>query len=313
MSNNHVIVGAGPVGTELATLLAEAGEEVTIVTRSGRGIDHAAVTRVAADASDPGALTAAADGATALYNCANPGDYTVWQDVWPPLAASILDAARETGAVLVTAASLYPYGPVDVPMVEGMPDVATDKKGRLRAGMWADALAAHQTGEIRAVEVRGSDYMGAGVGKNGHISRNVPAALAGKGVRVIGDPDVPHAWTDVLDMARTLATVAADPDAWGRVWHAPTNAPRTQREALTDVLAAAGKPPVSVKSFPMPVMRMVGRFNPMVREIMDMSYMFTRPYVLDSSAAEASFGLKPTPWDEMCLRTAGLTSGRRQP
>ncbi|UPK73505.1 NAD-dependent epimerase/dehydratase family protein [Nocardioidaceae bacterium SCSIO 66511] len=304
MTDKHVIVGAGPVGTELATLLATAGKQVTVVTRSGRGPQREGIRLVAADASEVSSLVSAADGAAALYNCANPGDYTSWQEVWPPLASSILDTARKTGAVLVTAASLYPYGPVEVPMVEGMPDAATDKKGRLRAQMWSDALAAHQAGDIRAVEVRGSDYMGVGVGQNGHVSRNVPSALAGKVARVIGDPDVPHSWTDVLDMARTLAAAADDEDSWGRVWHAPTNAPRTQREALTDVLAAAGRPAVAVKPFPMRTMRLVGRFNAMVHELMEMSYMFTRPYVLDSSAAEERFGLQPTPWGEICRRTA---------
>ncbi|UYM05560.1 NAD-dependent epimerase/dehydratase family protein [Solicola gregarius] len=304
MSDKHVIVGAGPVGTELATVLAAADKQVTVVTRSGRGVEARNVSRVAADASDGDGLARLTDGAVALYNCANPGDYTTWQAVWPPLAASLLGAARKTGAVLVTAASLYPYGPVDVPMVEDLPDAATDKKGLIRAGMWADALDAHRAGEARVVEVRGSDYVGTGVGKNGHVSRNLPRALAGKGVRVIGDPDLPHSWTDVLDMARTLAAVADDADAWGRVWHAPTNAPRTQSEALGDVLAAVGKRPVPVKPFPMRTMRLIGRFNPMVRELMDMSYMFTRPYVLDSSAAEERYGLEPTPWDEVCRRTA---------
>lgn len=304
MSNEHVIVGAGPVGTELATLLAEAGKEVTVVTRSGRGLDAPNVTRVASDASDPEDLTRIVDGAAVLYNCANPGDYTTWEQVWPPLAASLLDAARKTGAVLATAASLYPYGPVTTAMVEGMPDAATDKKGRLRAQMWADALAAHRAGEIRAVEVRGSDYMGTGVGQNGHVTRNLPRALAGKTVRVIGNADVAHSWTDVRDMARALAAVAETESAWGQVWHAPTNAPRTQREALSDVLAAAGKPAVAVKTMPMPAMRLAGRFNGFVGELMDLSYQFTTPYVLDSSAIESELGLSPTPWDEVCRRTS---------
>ena len=304
MSDKHVIVGAGPVGTELAALLAAAGNDVTVVTRSGRGLDDPNVTRVAADAGDAGVLSDITMGATALYNCANPADYTTWQDVWPPLAAGLLDTARKTGAVLATAASLYPYGPVTRPMVEGMPDAATDKKGRIRARMWADALAAHRAGEVHAVEVRGSDYLGTGVGQNGHISRNLPRALEGKSVRAIGDVDAPHSWTDVRDMARALAVVADTESAWGRVWHAPTNAPRTQREVLADVLAAAGKPPVSIKPIPMPVMRVVGRFNGLVGELLDLSYQFTRPYVLDSSAIEAEFGLEPTPWDEVCQRTA---------
>ena len=309
MTNRHVIVGAGPVGSELARLLAARGKEVVVVTRSGSGVDAPNVTRAAADAADADALTRIADGAAVLYNCANPSDYTTWQDVWPPLAASLLAAARKTGAVHATAASLYPYGPVDVAMTESLPDAATDKKGLIRARMWADALAAHRAGEVRAVEVRGSDYLGPDVGANGHVTRLLPAALRGKAVRVLGDPDLPHSWTDVQDMARALAAVAERESAWGRVWHAPTNPPRSQREALSDVLAAAGSRPVAVRRYPMPVMRLAAKASPLVRELMDLSYQFTRPYVLDSGAIERELGLRATPWGEVCRRTA--TSARR--
>lgn len=303
MSNRHVIVGAGPIGSALAHLLIDQDKEVTVVSRSGRTINGASAVNVAAvDASDADALTRVTEGAAALYNCANPASYTTWQDVWPPLASSLLETARATGAVLVTASSLYAYGPVDRPMVEGMPDAATDKKGRIRAKMWADVLAAHQAGEISGVEVRGSDY--AGRGAYSHLNRLVPAAMQGKTVRVIGDPDQPHSWTDVLDMARTLAAVAENEVTWGRVWHAPTNPPRTQREALTDVLASVGKPPVPVKAIPRWATTVLGKVVPLVRELNDMTYQFTRPYVLDSSAAEAELGLQPTPWDEVCVRTA---------
>jgi nucleoside-diphosphate-sugar epimerase len=176
MTQKHLIVGAGPVGTETARLLSEAGHEVVAVTRSGSRPDCAGVRRVAADASDPETLAALADGATAIYNCANPSDYTAWARVWPLLAESLLIAAERSGAVLVTASSLYGYGPVTEPMVEGQPDRATDSKGRIRAGMLAEARRRHEAGRIRAVEVRGSDYMGAGVGANGHIPRQLPTA-----------------------------------------------------------------------------------------------------------------------------------------
>ena len=161
--------------------------------------------------------------------------------MWPPLAASLLTAAERTGAALVITGNLYPYGPTESPMVEGQPDRATDHKGRLRARMWAEALSRHRgRAGSHAVEVRGSDYLGPGVGGNGHISRHVPTARRGKAAQVIGRPDLPHTWTDVGDMARTLAAVADREDSWGQVWHAPSNEPRSQREALTDVLAAGG-------------------------------------------------------------------------
>ncbi|MDZ4236189.1 MAG: NAD-binding protein, partial [Dietzia sp.] len=82
----HVIVGAGPVGSSLARILADDGEPVIVVTRSGSGPGSDGVRSVAADASDPEALSRIASGAAAIYNCANPGSYTQWERLWPPLA-----------------------------------------------------------------------------------------------------------------------------------------------------------------------------------------------------------------------------------
>ncbi|GAA1145228.1 NAD-dependent epimerase/dehydratase family protein [Nocardioides aquiterrae] len=301
----HVVVGAGPVGRATATELAAAGHEVVLVSRSGSGPEVAGVRREAADAADADRLTELATGATALYNCVNPPDYTVWPTFWPPVAEAFLVAAERTGALLATASCLYAYGPVDVPMTEDLPDVAPGAKARLRAGMWAEARARHDAGRIRAVEVRGSDYMGPGVSVDaGHIARVAPAALAGRTVRVIGRPDVPHSFTDVRDMARALVAVAAAPQTWGRVWHAPTNAPVTQAEAIADVCRAAGREPVQVKAYPRGTLALSGLVVPVMREMWETAYQFQRPYVLDSSAIERELGLAPTPWDEVCRATA---------
>ncbi len=300
----HLVVGAGPVGTETARLLAEAGHEVVVVTRSGARPDISGVRKVAADASDADTLTSLTLGATALYNCANPAEYTIWERVWPPLAESLLTAAESSGATLVTASSLYGYGPSSQPMVEGQADRATDRKGRIRADMWAEARSRHQAGRIRAVEVRGSDYVGAGVGPNGHIPRQLPTARKGRTAWVMGSPDQPHTWTDVIDMARTLVAVAGREDSWGQVWHAPSNALRTQREALTDVLAAEGRPAVAVRSYPRLVTAVGGRVSRLMRELNEMAYMFERPYEMSSSRTQEFLGIAPTPWPEVCRRTA---------
>ena len=308
--SKHVIVGAGPVGTETARLLLAAGHQVISVTRSGSGPQLDGVQRIAADASDQSRLTEIATGAVALYNCANPSHYGSWEKVWPRLWSSLLGTAEATGAVLVSASSLYAYGPVDQVMTEDLPDVATEKNGRIRAGMWAEAKRLHDQGRIRAVEVRASDYAGAGVGANGHLTRNVPAALQGKAVWFLGDPDQPHSWTDVLDVGRALVAVADRPDAYGKVWLAPTNPPRSAREAMTDVLAAAGRPMVAMHRVPGLVVRAGGLVNADLRQFGVMGYIMRRPYVIDSSAIEKELGLAPTPWTEVCRRTADLGLSR---
>jgi nucleoside-diphosphate-sugar epimerase len=305
MSDRHVIIGAGPVGRSVAEVLAERGADVVLASRSGEGPEVAGARRVAVDAADGEALSRLADGAQVLYNCVNPPRYDVWPTVWPPIAAALLTAAERSGALLAVTGNLYPYGPVDGPMVEGMPDAAPGHKAQLRARMTAEAFELHRAGRIRAVEVRGADYVGGPLGQSAHVPRVVPAALQGKHVRVIGNAHLPHTWTDVHDMGRALVAVAGTESAWGRVWHAPSNAPRTQSEAVNDVLASVGKSPVKVSAYPKAVTWTAGLFDGQMRELRETEYQFTRPYVMDSSAITAELGLEPTPWDEVCRRTAG--------
>jgi len=305
MNERHVVVGAGPVGLATARLLAEQGKEVVLVSRSGTGPEVPEVRREAADAADGPGLSKLAEGAQALYNCVNPPSYTVWPEFWPPVAAAFLEAAEWSGAVLVTAAPLYAYGPVDGAMTEDLPDAATTKKALIRGGMWAEAKRRHDEGRISAVEVRGSDYMGPGVPTaTGHIARIAPAALRGKTVYVFGSPQQPHSFTDVRDMARALVGVASEPSAWGRVWHAPTNPAKTQTEVLEDVAASVGRTIGKVRSMPHVLLSVGGAVVPLLRELRETEYEFTAPYVLDSSDIEEQLGLAPTPWDEVCRATA---------
>jgi nucleoside-diphosphate-sugar epimerase len=305
MNERHVVVGAGPVGLATARLLAGQGKEVVLVSRSGSGPEVPGVRREAADAADGAGLGKLAEGAHALYNCVNPPSYTVWPEFWPPVAAAFLEAAEWSGAVLVTAAPLYAYGPVDGSMTEELPDAATTKKALIRGGMWAEAKRRHEAGRISAVEVRGSDYMGPGVPTaTGHIARVAPGALKGKTVYVFGSPDQPHSFTDVRDMARALVAVASEPSAWGRVWHAPTNPARTQREVLQDVAASVGTSIGKVRSMPHVLLSVGGAVVPLLRELRETEYEFTAPYVLDSSDIEEKLGLAPTPWADVCRATA---------
>src|SRR5580700_10717137 len=86
--SEHVIVGAGAVGSAAALLLAERGEHVSIVSRHGSGPEHQGISRIAADATDAERLTALTSGAVALYNCASP-QYHQWFTDWPrPSAAA---------------------------------------------------------------------------------------------------------------------------------------------------------------------------------------------------------------------------------
>ncbi|MDX5456131.1 NAD-dependent epimerase/dehydratase family protein [Micromonospora tulbaghiae] len=292
----HVIVGAGPVGTATARLLAERGERVRVVTRRGTGPEHPAIERVAADAADADRLAALTAGADALYNCANP-EYHTWPTDWPPLAAALLTAAERSGAVLATVGNLYGYGPVAAPMTEATPLAATGVKGRVRNRMWADALAAHRAGRARITEVRGSDYIGLG-GKSLPMMV-LPKVLAGQRVLLPVAWDAPHTWTYVGDVARTLVAAATDARAWGRAWHVPSAPPMSMRALADRAAKRAGAPAPRLTRMPYPVLWLGGLADPFAREMRETAHQFAGPFVMDSTAASETFGIDGTPLDRV--------------
>jgi len=250
---------------------------------------------VAADATDADRLSALAEGAAALYNCASP-QYHQWFQDWPPLAAALLAAAERSGAVLTVASNLYGYGPVTGPITPETPLAATHPKMKLRADMFRDALALHEQGRIRMTEVRASDYLEA----NSIFSFALAKPLeAGKRAYVPIPLDVKHSWTAIADVARTLATVSGDERAWGQAWLVPTNAPQTVRELAGGFTAAKGLPPAKLTELPYAVLWGAGLFDKMTKELRHTRYQFAKPFTIDSTLTEQTFGLAPTPLDQV--------------
>ena len=304
----HVIVGAGSVGTAVAEELLHRGARVRVLTRSGGGLDRPGVERIAGDASDAEAVARHTVTAAAIYNCANP-PYHRWAQEWPPLAAALLGAARQHGAVLATVSNLYGYGPVSAPMTEQTPLAATGTKGKVRAQMWLTALAAHQAGEVRGTEARGSDYLGRG-SQSQLGAQALKALRAGKTVRVLGDPDVLHTWTFTLDMARTLVTAANHPDGLGRAWHVPSNEPKTVRDVVADLAGVEGVATVDVKRLSPFMIKAGALVVPILRELPEVEHQHTRPWIMDSTEAQDTLSLKPTPWPDILAHHLSPTPAR---
>ena len=304
--SEHVIVGAGAVGSAAAELLASRGEHVRVISRRGTGPEHPAIERVAADATSAERLTELSAGAVALYNCANP-QYHQWFTDWPPLAAALLTAAERSGAVLATMSNVYGYGPVDGPISQKTPLAATHPKLRLRAQLWQDALDAQRSCRIRTTEVRASDY----IEQNSLLATAIgKPLLAGSRAFSPWPLDVPHSWTSIGDCARALVTAAADERALGQAWLVPTGPALTVRQLATRFAEVNGAPAVKLTAIPYPVMWTAGLFSPLIKELRTTRYQFTAPFVIDSSATTQMFGLTPAPLDDALRDAAARLQGR---
>jgi nucleoside-diphosphate-sugar epimerase len=301
----QVIFGTGAIGLATLDALRRRGETVRVVNRSGAAPVPGDVEVLGGDASDPAFAAAAAQGAQVVYQTLNP-PYHQWVELFPALQASVLAAAQATGARLVSMENVYMYGrPNGQPLTETRPYAAHTKKGKLRARMARDLLAAHQAGRVQVAIGRASDYFGPHGGAQSMLGdRVIPAALAGKTATVIGDPDQPHTYTYIPDIGEGLATLGEHPDAPGEVWHLPNDPnTRTTRQLVDTIYQLAGQPRTKLRSTPTLLLRAVGVVNPTVRELLELQYEFQEPFIVDSTKIATKLDVHATPLDQALAGT----------
>lgn len=289
----YVVAGAGPVGTTVARQLVAAGHRVRVLTRSGRGPDHPSIERVVTDISRVDDLTAQLDGSAAIFSCIHASRYAAatWRAELPAIDAAVLEAAGRVGAVAVFPESLYGFGPVDGPMTERTPLAATTGKPGIRV----DLLRARAASPTRTISVAASDFYGPEVITSHAGERLVPRILAGRSIQVLGSPDQPHSFTYVPDLAAAMIAAASRPGPADEFLLAPTAPAVTQRELVGLFAAAAGVESPRVGRIPVGLLRALGVVQEASRELAELGYQFTAPFVLDSRSSELILGLTPTP------------------
>ena len=297
----HVVAGLGAVGRAVIGELVGRGLRVRAVARHRAADLPDGAEIVQADITDPVAARRAMAGATVVYHAAS-APYDRWPELLPPLMHGVIAGAAASGARIVYADNLYAYGPVDGPLTEDLPSRASGPNGRVRAAL-ADALMeADGAGTVRATIGRASDYYGPWGRLSTAGERLFVPALAGKGVQLLADPDLPHTLTYLGDFARGLVTLGAQDAALGQVWHLPSAETLTSREFVRLVFEAAGHP-MKLGVMPSPLLTLAALFSPTLRAVREQQYQRTGPWIVDHSKFARAFGADVTLHPEAISRT----------
>ncbi|WP_417207830.1 epimerase [Antarctobacter sp.] len=148
-------------------------------------------------------LTQAAQGADVIVNGWNPA-YTDWAAMVPSLTEQVIAAARASGATVIVPGNVYVFGK-DAPDHFG-PDTAhgaTNPLGRTRIEM----EAAYRASGVPVILLRAGDFLDTAASGNWFDLQMAPTLR--KGVLTYpGNPDAPHAWAYLPDLARAAVALA---------------------------------------------------------------------------------------------------------
>lgn len=287
-----VVVGMGPLGLAVTRLLLAKGKTVRVISRRAKAPAPPRVEVRAGDIGELGFATDACRSADTIYLCAKPPYHRVADDFQPIMDGAIAGAAA-SHAKLVYADSMYCYGPVAGELKEDLPYAATGRKGKTRARLAEQLMAAHADGTVQATIGRASDFYGPEVIQSAVGERVFGFALAGKASSVTGNPNLPHTYTYVDDFAKGLVTLGECDEALGQAWHVPSAEAITTRGFVELIFEELGKPP-RIQVAPRWLLSLVGLFDPVARELPEILYQTERPFVVDYSKFERAFGAHPT-------------------
>ncbi|MBW7851838.1 MAG: NAD(P)H-binding protein [Rhodospirillales bacterium] len=307
-----LILGAtGSFGGGVAREMLARGHPVRLLVRdpakaSARFATHEHAETVTGDAQDAAALRRAAAGCGVIVHGVNY-PYDQWRPHMVTATANVVAAAREAGATILFPGNVYGLGrQTSAPLPETAPMTPCSRKGRLRVDLENMLRQAADDG-ARTLVVRAGDYFGPTV-RNGLVDPIFKSALAKRRMTVFGNLEAPHQWAYGPDLARCAVDVLA---LEGRlapfaVVHFAGHVVPRQRDFLAVVAREAGAPGIPVRRMPWAAMRLIGLFSPVVRELMELRYLFDEAVILDDPARRALLpDFRPTPLSEAVRHTLG--------
>lgn len=293
MPSSVIILGAkGRFGRAAVDAFANAGWEVTAFGRNWDSPNTPKVNRVTGDAFDSEALKGACEGQDVIVNAIHP-PYPRWVMDTPKFTKNIIKAARHSGATVMIPGNVYNYGHSMPPVLsEGTSRKPSTRKGKVRETMERSYASAS---DIQTIILRAGDFIEAA--KTGNWFDTHIAGKVQKGsVLYPGPLDQIHAWAYLPDMAHALVGLA---EARGRLARFETigfgGYALTGDQLLDAITVQAGRP---LKRGKMPwfLLRMIAPFSPLMREVLEMRYLWEVPHRIDDSKLRSLLpDWQPTP------------------
>jgi nucleoside-diphosphate-sugar epimerase len=301
----QVILGSsGIIGKEVARELhRNYTKDIRLVSRNPKAV-NTTDQLFQADLTDEKQTFDAVKGADVAYLTVGiQYSAKAWQDQWPRIMRNVVNACMAHGTRLVFFDNVYAYGKVDGWMTEETPYNPCSKKGAVRLGIINAMMDEVKKGHLQALIARAPDFYGPDTPLSFVSVIVFQNYAAGKKAQWMGNPDNKHCFIYTPDAGKATAILGNTPSAFNQVWHLPTEKePITGRQFMAMAAQGFGVKPdyIVIKKW---MVQMIGLFNPILRESVEMMYQNDHDYLFDSRKFRNSFNFESASYREGISKT----------
>jgi nucleoside-diphosphate-sugar epimerase len=286
----------GAIGVELAKALKRFTDKIRLVSRNPQAVNpHDDV--MSADLTKPDDVFRAVKDSQIVYLMVGlPYRLSVWKEAWPTLMQNVINACKRHQVKLVFFDNIYMYEPKHMCfMTEDTPIGPTSQKGIIRKNVAQMLIDETNEGSLQALIAQSADFYGPQIKNTSILTEMVLKNLAkGKKAVWLGSPDYKHSFTYAPDAGKATALLGNTPDAYNQVWHLPTAAdPLTGKEWIKAIAKTMGVA-LRFRSINSIIVRILGLFMPIMKELAEIMYQYDQDYVFHSGKFNKHFDFKPT-------------------
>ena len=296
----QTILGAnGTIGQVLARELLSYIDKIRLVSRNPKKVNESDEL-FPADLSNPEMVDRAVEGSEVVYLVVGL-DYklNVWEEQWPKLMRAVLDACIKYNSRLVFFDNVYMYDINAIPhMTEESPINPASRKGAVRKYIAQMLLDEVKAGKLLALIARSADFYGPNNEKSVVMEIGYKNLKKGKSANWFINADKKHSFTFTPDAAKATALLGNTVDAYNQVWHLPTDKNALTGREFVDLFARELKVKSRIFVMPMWLIKLLGQFVPVLKEMPEMMYQNDRDYFFDSAKFDKRFKFKTTTYQE---------------
>lgn len=292
----QTILGAGgAIGIELAKALTTYTSDIRLVSRNPKKVNPDDEL-FPADLSNREDVFKAIAGSEIVYVTVGFAyNSKVWQKVWPPFINNVIDACLQHDTKLVFFDNVYAIGGDNVNHItEESPISPSSKKGDIRAELDMLILDAIEKRKLKAIIARSADFFSAVKGNSMVMNLIYDNLIKGKKAQWLGDARKIHSISYTPDLARGTAMLGNTPDAYNQIWNLPTDSEKITGEGWVNLFAKEMNTSNKYQVLPNWLLKVLGLFIPVMKELPEMNYQYDRDYFFDSSKFNKRFNYTPT-------------------